>query len=55
MHACGAADINRKMYGDDDRNEAISISLFIWVTFVLSDDVLFRRLDDRLLLSIVYS
>ena len=47
MNACGAADIIAKMYGDDDDDEAI-ITVYMGGPFV-SDDVLFRRLNDRLL------
>jgi hypothetical protein len=49
MNACGAADIIAKMYGDDDDEEAIITQpVYMGGPFV-SDDVLFRRLDDRLL------
>jgi hypothetical protein len=51
MHACGAADIIAEMYGDDleDDDEAIvSLPVYLGGPFV-SDDALFRRLDDRLL------
>ena len=49
MHACGAADMIAKMYGDDDDNKAIvNQPVYLGGPFV-SDGVLFRRLDDRLL------
>jgi hypothetical protein len=49
MHACGAADIIAEWYGDDDDNEAIvNQPVHLGGPFV-SDDVLFRRVDDRLL------
>ena len=49
LNACGAADIIAEMYGDDDDNEAIvDQPVYLGGPFV-SDDVLFRRLDDRLL------
>ena len=49
MNACGVADIIAKMYGDNDDDEAIiTLPVYMGGPFV-SDDVLFRRLDDRLL------
>jgi hypothetical protein len=49
LHACGAADIIAEMYGDDDDDEAIvGLPAYLGGAFV-SDDVLFRRLEDRLL------
>ena len=49
MNACGAADIIAKMYGDDDDDEEITTQpVYMGGPFV-SDDDLFRRLDDRLL------
>jgi hypothetical protein len=51
MHACGAADIIRETYGDDDDDDAIvNQPVYMGGPFV-SDDILFRRLDDRLLVS----
>jgi len=48
IHACGAADIIAEMYGDEDDDEAIaSQPVYLGGPFV-SDDALFRRLDDRL-------
>jgi hypothetical protein len=51
MNACGAADMIAKMYGeddDDDDDEAIITQpIYMGGPFV-SDDVLFRRPDDRL-------
>ena len=49
MDACGAADIIAEMYGDDDNDEAIiNQPVYMGGPFV-SDDALFRRLNDRLL------
>ena len=50
MNACGAADIIAKMYGDDDYEEEAIVTQPVYMggPFV-SDDVLFRRLNDRLL------
>ena len=48
MHACGAADIIAEMYGDDDDDAIVNQPVYLGGPFV-SDDVLFRRLDDRLL------
>ena len=49
MHGCGAADIIREMYGDDDDEDAIvNQPVYMGGPFV-SDDILLRRLDDRLL------
>jgi hypothetical protein len=49
MNACGAADIIAEMYGDDDDDEAIVTQpVYMGGPFV-SDDVLLRRLNDRLL------
>ena len=45
MNACGAADIIAKMYGDE---AIITQPVYMGGPFV-SDDVLFRRLNDRLL------
>jgi len=48
MNACGAAGIIAGTYGDDDDDEAIITQpVYMGGPFV-SDDVLFRRLDDRL-------
>jgi hypothetical protein len=49
MNACGAADIIAEMYGDDDDDEAIVNQLVYLGGPFVSDDILFRRLDDRLL------
>jgi hypothetical protein len=50
MHACGASDIIAEMYGDDDDDEAIvNQPVYLGGPFV-SDEVLLRRLDDRLLI-----
>ena len=49
MHACGASDIIAEMYGDDDDGEAIvNQPVYLGGPFV-SDEVLLRRLDARLL------
>jgi hypothetical protein len=49
MHACGMSKIIAEMYGDDDDDEAIvNQPVYLGGPFV-SDDALFRRLDDRLL------
>jgi hypothetical protein len=48
MQACGAADIIKEMYGDDDDDAIVNQPVYIGGPFV-SDDILFRRLDDRLL------
>ena len=50
MNACGAADIIAEMYGDDDDDDEAIVTQPVYMggPFV-SDDVLFRRLDDRLL------
>ena len=49
MNACGAADIFAEMCGDEDDDEAIVTQpVYMGGPFV-PDDVLFRRLDDRLL------
>lgn len=49
MHACGAADIIAAMYGSDDDEAIVNQPVYLGGPFV-SDDVLFRRLDDRLLI-----
>jgi len=49
MHACGAADIIAEMYGDDDDDDAIVNQPVYFGGPFVSDDVLFRRLDDRFL------
>ena len=47
MHACGAADIIAEMYGDNNDDDAIvNQPVYLGEPFV-SDDVLFRRLEDR--------
>ena len=48
MNACGAADIIAEMYGDDDDEAIITQPVYMGGPIV-SDDVLFRRLNDRLL------
>ena len=49
MNACGAVDIITELYGDDDDDEAIVTQpVYLGGPFV-SDDVLFNRLNDRLL------
>jgi len=48
LHACGAADIIAEMYGDDDDDEAIVSQPAYFGGAFVSDDVLFRRLEDRL-------
>ena len=51
MNACGATDIIAEMYGDDDDDDDEAIvtqPIYMGGPFV-SDDVLFRRLNDRLL------
>ena len=47
MHACGVPDIIAKMYGDDDDEAIVKQPVYLGGPFI-SDDVLFRRLDDRL-------
>jgi hypothetical protein len=48
LHACGAADVIAQLYGDDDDDEAVLTQpVYLGGPFV-SDDTLFRRLDDRL-------
>ena len=49
MNACGAADIISEMYGDDDDDEVITTQPVYMGGPIVSDDVLFRRLNDRLL------
>ena len=46
MHACGAADIIAEMYGDDEA--IVNQPVYLGGPFV-SDDALFRRLEDRLI------
>ena len=48
MNACGAAGIIAEMYGDDDDDDAIITQPVYLGGPCVSDDVLFRRLDDRL-------
>jgi hypothetical protein len=49
MHTCGATDIISEMYGDDDDDDAIvNQPVYMGGPFV-SDDILFRKLDDLLL------
>ena len=51
MNACGATDIIAEMYGDDDDDDDEAIvtqPVYMGGPFV-SDDVLFRRVNDRLL------
>jgi hypothetical protein len=55
MDACGAADIITGMYGDDDDDEAIVNQAVYFGGPFVSDDVLFRRLDDRLLTWYLYT
>jgi hypothetical protein len=48
MHASGASDLIAELYGDDDDDEAIvNQPVYLGGPFV-SDDILFRRLHDRL-------
>ena len=47
MNACGAADMIAQMYAGDDETAIITEPVYMGGPFV-SDDVLFRRLDDRL-------
>jgi len=50
LHACGAADVIAQLYGDDDDidDEAIrNLPVYLGGPFI-SDDILLRRLDDRL-------
>ena len=49
LNACGAADIISEMYGDDDDDEVITTQPVYMGGPIVSDDVLFRRLNDRLL------
>jgi hypothetical protein len=48
LHACGAADIIAEIYGDNDDDEAIITQPVYFGGPFVSDDVLCRRLDDRL-------
>jgi len=49
MHACGASDMIAEIYGDDDDDDEAIIDQPVYMggPFV-SDDILFRRLNDRL-------
>ena len=48
LRACGAADIIAEAYGDDDDEDAIVTQpVYLGGPFV-SDDILYRRLNDRL-------
>jgi hypothetical protein len=48
MHACGASGLIDELYGDDDDDEAIVTQpVYLGGPFV-SDDILLRRLHDRL-------
>ena len=54
MQACGVSDIIAEIYGDDDGDEEIiDQPVYMGGPFV-SDDILFRRLNDRLV-SLHYS
>jgi hypothetical protein len=46
MHACGASDLIAELYGDDDE-AIVNQPVYLGGPFV-SDDILFRRLHDRL-------
>ena len=49
MRTCGATDMIREMYGDNDIDDTIvNQPVYMGGPFV-SDDILFRRLDDRFL------
>lgn len=48
LHACGAADVITQLYGDDDDDEAVLTQPVYLGGPLVSDDILFRRLDDRL-------
>jgi hypothetical protein len=48
LHACGAADIIAEIYGDNDDEEAIITQPVYFGGPFVSDEVLCRRLDDRL-------
>src|SRR5882762_8052362 len=54
MHACGASDLIAEIYGDDDGDEAIIDQPIYMGGPLVSDDILFRRLNDRLV-SLHYS
>jgi len=49
MHACGASDLIDELYGDDDDDEEAIVTqpVYLGGPFV-SDDILLRRLHDRL-------
>jgi hypothetical protein len=47
FHACGAADIIAETYSDDDDDAIVKQPVYFGGPFV-TDDVLCRRLDDRL-------
>jgi len=49
MHACGASDLIDELYGDDDDEEEAIVTqpVYLGGPFV-SDDILLRRLHDRL-------
>jgi len=49
IHACGAADIIAEMYGDDHDDEAIINQPVYFGGPFVSDDALFRRLEDQLI------
>ena len=49
MNPCGATDIIAEMYGDDDDEEAIITQPVYMDGPFVSDEVLLRRLHDRLL------
>jgi hypothetical protein len=47
LHACGAADIIAEIYGNDDDDDLAVQPVYFSGPYV-SDEVLCRRLDDRL-------
>ena len=47
LHACGAADIIAKTYGDNDDETIVTQPIYFGGPFV-SDDILCRRIDDIL-------
>jgi hypothetical protein len=47
-HACGAADIVAKIYGDDDDGDSITLAPTYFGGPFVSDDVLYTRHEERL-------
>jgi hypothetical protein len=47
-HACGAADIVAKLYGNDGDSDSITLAPTYFGGPFVSDDVLYTRLEERL-------